>query len=165
MIELADLPAVNATLNSIAFVLLCSGYGFIRAKWVTAHRWCMTAAFCVSILFLCSYLTYRFFGSEKKFGGTGPARLVYMLILFSHVVLAATVPVLASITLYRGHRGPVDKHRRVARITFPIWTYVSITGVIVYVMLFRVYGPQPETESGSRAAGIAPPAAVREPGG
>lgn len=148
MIELSDLPALNAALNSIAFVLLCTGYGFIRAKRVAAHRRCMTAAFCVSILFLCSYLTYRFFGSEKKFSGTGVVRVVYMLILISHVVLAATVPVLASITLYRGYRGPVEKHRRIARITFPIWTYVSITGVIVYVMLFRLYGPLPEPGSG-----------------
>ena len=145
MIELSDLPALNAALNSIAFVLLCAGYGFIRAKRVTAHRRCMTVAFCVSILFLCSYLTYRFFGSEKKFSGTGVVRWVYRLVLISHVVLAATVPVLASITLYRGYRGPVEKHRRLARITFPIWTYVSITGVIVYVMLFRMYGPIPES--------------------
>jgi uncharacterized membrane protein YozB (DUF420 family) len=153
MIDISDLPKVNATLNSISFILLCTGYGLIRAKRVTAHRRCMTAAFCVSVLFLVSYLTYRFFGSEKKFSGTGWVRLVYFFILVSHVILAATVPVLASITLYRGYRGPVEKHRRIARITFPIWTYVSVTGVIVYVMLFRLYGPLPESGSGETKLG------------
>lgn len=145
MIELSDLPAINATLNSIAFVLLCTGYAFIRAKRVVAHRRCMTAAFCVSIAFLTTYLIYRFFGSEKKFGGTGVVWWIYIAILASHVVLAATVPVLASITLYRGYKGPIEKHRRIARITFPIWVYVSITGVVVYVMLFQLYGPATST--------------------
>ena len=101
----------------------------------------MTAAFCVSILFLISYLTYRFFGEEKRFGGQGWIRPVYFFILFTHVPLAATVPVLASRTLYLALRGRFDKHRRMARITFPIWIYVSVTGVIVYVLLFQIYGP------------------------
>ncbi len=141
MIELADLPAVNAILNSIAFVLLMSGYVCIRQKRVAAHKRFMMAAFGVSILFLCSYLTYRFAVGEKKFGGVGWIRPVYFALLITHVVLAATVPILASMTLYRGLKGQFDKHRRLARWTFPIWVYVSITGVIVYVMLFQLYKP------------------------
>lgn len=141
MIELTHLPAVNATLNSVAFVLLVIGRAMIRRRRVEAHRRCMVAAFSVSIVFLVSYLTYRFLGEEKRFSGQGWIRPVYFFILITHVALAATVPVLASITLYRGLRGQYDRHRRIARITYPIWVYVSITGVIVYVLLFRVYGP------------------------
>ena len=141
MIELSDLPAVNATLNAVSFALLCVGYAFIRAKRVTAHRRCMTAAFGVSMLFLASYLTYRFLGAEKKFGGEGWIRPVYFCILVTHVALAATVPVIASVTLYWGYRGQIERHRRIARVTFPIWVYVSITGVVVYVLLFRLYRP------------------------
>ena len=141
MIPLADLPAVNAVLNSISLVLLLAGYGSIRRKHVTAHKRFMIAAFGVSVLFLISYLTYRFFGQEKRFGGQGWIRRVYFFILITHVSLAATVPVLASRTLYLALRGRFEKHRRIARITLPIWIYVSVTGVIVYVLLFRVYGP------------------------
>lgn len=141
MIELADLPIVNATLNSIAFVLLISGYGMIRNGRRLAHRRCMIAAFSVSVLFLCSYLTYHFLGEEKRFGGTGIIRPVYFFILVTHIVLAVTVPFLAGRTLYLGLRGRWDEHRRIARVTFPIWVYVSLTGVMVYVLLFRMYGP------------------------
>ncbi len=138
---LAYLPALNATLNSISLVLLVAGYRQIKRRNVEIHKRFMTAAFCVSILFLISYLTYRFFGEEKRFGGQGWIRPVYFFILFTHVPLAATVPVLASRTLYLALRGRFDKHRRMARITFPIWIYVSVTGVIVYVLLFQIYGP------------------------
>lgn len=142
MIELADLPLVNATLNSIAFVLLLCGYRMIRTGRVQAHKRFMIAAFCVSILFLATYLTYRFLGSEKKFAGQGWIRPIYFFILITHVTLAATVPFLASMTLYRAVRGQFEKHRRIAKITFPIWVYVSVTGVIVYVMLFKLFpGP------------------------
>ena len=143
MIDIADLPLVNATLNSIAFVLLMTGYAMIRRRRVVAHRRFMISAFVVSILFLSSYLTYRFLGSEKRFGGQGIIRPIYFFILITHVTLAATVPFLASLTLYYGLRGRFDRHRRWARVTFPIWVYVSITGVIVYLMLFRWYGPAP----------------------
>lgn len=139
--RIEDLPALNATLNSIAFLFLLTGYWFIRQKRVVGHRRCMKAAFCVSILFLISYLTYHGFGQEKKFGGTGWIRPVYFLILFTHIPLAATVPVLASRTLYLAFRGRWDKHRRLARITFPIWVYVSVTGVLVYFLLYRIYAP------------------------
>ena len=126
MLELSDLPGVNATLNSISFVLLVAGYLMIRRRRETAHKRCMIAAFCVSILFLMSYLTYRFLGEEKRFGGTGLIRPVYFFILITHVALAMTVPVLAGRTLYLALRGRFDQHRRIARITFPIWIYVSV---------------------------------------
>ncbi len=141
MIGLQDLPAVNATLNFVALTLLVAGYGQIRRRRVDAHRRFMTAAFGVSVAFLATYLTYRFFGTEKRFGGEGWIRPVYFFILITHVVLAATVPVLASRTLYLGYRNRIEKHRWWARITFPIWVYVSITGVIVYLMLFVIYKP------------------------
>lgn len=140
MIRLTDLPLLNAMLNGISFVLLITGYACIRRRKVTAHRNCMVAAFCVSILFLTSYLTYRFLGAEKKFGGQGWFRPVYFFILGTHVPLAASVPVLASRTLYLAFRGRYEEHRRIARVTFPIWVYVSITGVLVYLLLFRFYG-------------------------
>ena len=137
MIQLTDLPAVNATLNSIALVLLVAGFACIRAKRVVAHRRLMVSAFCVSILFLITYLTYRFMVGDKRFGGQGWVRPVYFFILFTHIPLAALVPVLASVTLWRGWSGQIEKHRRIARITFPIWVYVSVTGVLVYLFLFR----------------------------
>ncbi len=138
---LSYLPEVNATLNSISLVLLIAGYRMIKRKNVAAHKRFMIAAFGVSILFLISYLTYRGFGQEKRFGGAGWIRPIYFFILITHVTLAATVPVLASRTLYLALRGRFEKHRRIARITFPIWVYVSITGVVVYVLLFQLYGP------------------------
>jgi uncharacterized membrane protein YozB (DUF420 family) len=141
MIRLADLPLVNAVLNTIALVLLVTGYAMIRQRRITAHRRCMIAAFLVSTVFLTTYLTYRFAGQEKKFGGQGWIRPVYFSILFSHVVLAATVPFLAARTLYLAWRRYWPQHRKIARITLPIWLYVSITGVMVYLLLFRVYGP------------------------
>lgn len=141
MIELSDLPAVNATLNSTSFVLLVVGHRCIKRGRVTAHKRLMISAFCVSVLFLISYLTYRSLGQEKKFGGRGWIRPVYFFILSTHVVLAATVPVLATWTLTLALRGRFDKHRRLARVTYPIWIYVSVTGVLVYWLLFRLYGP------------------------
>lgn len=143
MLQIADLPMVNAALNSVALVLLLTGYRYIRRRRVDAHRRCMLAAFGVSVLFLISYLTYRFLGAEKAFGGTGWIRPVYFFILFTHVTLAATVPVLGTITLLLGLRGRVERHRRWAKFTFPIWVYVSVTGVLVYLLLFRIYGPKP----------------------
>lgn len=140
MIRLSDLPLLNATLNGISFVLLVAGYSCIRRGRVKAHKRLMISAFCVSTFFLISYLTYRFLGEEKKFGGQGWIRPVYYFILITHVALAATVPVLATWTLYLALRGRFEKHRWIARVTFPIWVYVSITGVLVYLLLFRLYG-------------------------
>lgn len=141
MIRLADLPFLNATLNAVSFVLLVAGYSCIRRGHVRAHKRLMVSAFSVSVFFLISYLTYRFLGTEKKFGGEGWIRPVYYFILFTHVTLAASVPFLATRTLYLALRGRFDKHRRIARVTFPIWVYVSITGVLVYLLLFRIYRP------------------------
>ena len=141
MIEISDLPAVNATLNLVSLVFLLVGYHAIRHDNVVRHRRCMVTAFCVSVLFLGSYLTYRFLGQEKRFGGAGLIRPVYFFILVTHVTLAATVPFLASLTLWRAIRGQFVRHRRIARWTFPIWIYVSITGVMVYVMLFVIWRP------------------------
>ncbi len=141
MIELSDLPKLNATLNSISFVLLVSGFICVRRGFITAHKRLMLSAFCVSVFFLASYLTYRFLGEEKRFTGQGWIRPIYFFILITHVVLAATVPVLASWTLVRGLQGKINKHRKLARWTLPIWIYVSFTGVLVYLLLFRLYGP------------------------
>jgi uncharacterized membrane protein YozB (DUF420 family) len=135
------LPAVNATLNAIATVLLLVGYWQIRTKrsqW-KSHRATMIAAFTVSVLFLISYLTYHGLrgGVSTPFGGEGIIRTVYYVILVTHVVLAAIVPVLAIISMRRGLALRFDKHKRIARWTFPIWLYVSVTGVIVYFMLYQ----------------------------
>lgn len=139
------LPAVNATLNGISTVLLLTGLRFIKRKEIAKHRLCMLTAFVVSIAFLACYLLhkvhlYQTTGSyNTTFKGTGAWRIFYFILLFTHVVLAAVVPVLASITLFRGLKMKVEKHRRIARITFPIWLYVSVTGVLVYFMLYQFF--------------------------
>ncbi|MGH9627526.1 MAG: DUF420 domain-containing protein [Bryobacteraceae bacterium] len=135
---MSDLPAVNASLNAIATVLLVLGYVLIRRRRIDKHRRVMTAAFAVSVLFLISYLVYHYHAGSVRFEKTGPIRTVYLSILLTHIVLAATVPVLASVTLYRAWRGDFKRHRRIARWTFPIWLYVSVTGVIVYWMLYQM---------------------------
>ncbi len=141
MIEISDLPTVNATLNGIACCFLVAGYCFVKQGRTQSHKRCMIAAFSISILFLISYLTYRFAGAEKKFGGQGWIRPVYFFILITHIVLAASVPILATRTLYLGLKGRWDAHKKWARWTFPIWVYVSITGVLVYLLLFVIFGP------------------------
>jgi uncharacterized membrane protein YozB (DUF420 family) len=139
VITIADLPAVNATLNGIAAILLVIGYVLIRRRRIAQHRAVMLTAFCTSILFLTSYLVYHAHTGSKHFPGQGPIRLVYFGVLLSHTVLAATVPFLAIITLSRGLSARYDRHRAIARWTLPIWLYVSITGVVVYFMLYRLY--------------------------
>ncbi len=134
-----DLPTLNAALNALATVLLVVGYVFIRRRNVAAHRASMLSAFAVSVLFLASYLVYHYHVGSVRFPGAGPVRVFYLAILSTHVVLAAIVPPLALLTLIRGLRGDVARHRRVARWTLPIWLYVSVTGVIVYVMLYVIY--------------------------
>ena len=134
----ADLPAVNATLNAISGLLLLLGLGAIRAGRRDVHQRLMTAAFGVSVLFLICYVTYHALHGSTRFTGTGPVRTVYFAILITHVVLAAAVPPLAIVTLRHGLRGTLDRHRRIARITWPIWMYVSVTGVIVYLMLYQM---------------------------
>jgi len=138
-VAIADLPAVNATLNGIAAILLIIGYVLIRRRRIAQHRAVMLTAFCTSVLFLTSYLVYHAHAGSKHFPGQGPIRLVYFGVLLSHTVLAATVPFLAIITLSRGLAARYDRHRAIARWTLPIWLYVSITGVVVYFMLYRLY--------------------------
>jgi uncharacterized membrane protein YozB (DUF420 family) len=135
---LADLPAVNATLNAISAVLLITGYRLIRQRRIDAHRRVMIAAFATSTLFLISYLIYHGNVGAVPFTKQGPIRQVYFAVLISHIVLAATVPPLALITLVRGLRARYDRHARLARWTLPIWLYVSVTGVIVYLMLYQM---------------------------
>ncbi len=133
------LPSVNAFLNGTAAVLLVWGYLLIRRKRIETHRKVMTAAFVTSCLFLVCYLVYHaMIGGSKRFEHTGAIRTVYFSILITHTILAATVPVLAILTLRRGLAGKYDRHRRIARWTLPIWLYVSVTGVVVYVMLYRM---------------------------
>lgn len=136
MISTSQLPDVNAALNSLSAVFLFAGYRFIRLKNRQAHRRCMLAAFSCSILFLISYLTYHFQVGSVPFKGQGGVRVVYFAILLTHTILAAVIVPLALITLVRALQERFDAHRRIARWTFPIWLYVSITGVIVYWMLY-----------------------------
>jgi uncharacterized membrane protein YozB (DUF420 family) len=133
-----DLPALNAALNSCSAILLVWGYTLIRRKRITAHRRVMITAFAVSVAFLISYLIYHAQVGSVRFQKTGWIRTVYLSILLTHTVLAATVPFLAGITLFRGWTGRYEKHRRIARWTLPIWLYVSVTGVVVYWMLYRL---------------------------
>jgi uncharacterized membrane protein YozB (DUF420 family) len=133
-----DLPSVNAFLNATAAVLLVWGYTLIRRKHIQQHRRVMLAAFTTSSLFLICYIVYHAQVRGLHFPKTGPIRTVYFAILGTHTVLAATVPVLAIITLSRGLGGRYDKHRKIARWTLPIWLYVSVTGVIVYLMLYHL---------------------------
>ena len=136
--SLRDLPTVNATLNGLAAVLLVWGYSLIRRKRVETHRKVMLAAFVTSSLFLICYLVYHAQVGSVRFPKAGPIRTVYLGILASHTLLAATVPVLAIITLRRGLGGRYAMHRRIARWTLPIWLYVSVTGVVVYLMLYHL---------------------------
>jgi uncharacterized membrane protein YozB (DUF420 family) len=138
MLALHDLPAVNATLNALSTVLLVTGYLLVRSRRFTAHRNVMVAALVSSTLFLTCYLTYHAHVGSKHFPGTGTARTVYLAILLTHTVLAATVPFLAGITVYRAYRRRYAAHRRIARWTLPIWLYVSVTGVVVYWMLYQM---------------------------
>ena len=138
MIDVHSLPAVNAALNATSLGLLVTGFALIRARRVAAHRACMLAAFVSSSLFLISYLIYHAQVGSVRFPGHGPARTLYLAILATHTVLAAAVPVLAVVTLRRALRGDFVRHRAIARWTWPIWVYVSATGIVVYVMLYRM---------------------------
>lgn len=143
MLPLADvLPTLNAGLNAAAAVLLLAGLALIKAGREAAHRRTMLAAFGVSVAFLASYLVYHFGvkqGASTPFTGTGAIRRVYYAILLSHVVLAACVPPLAGITIWHGLADRRRQHRRWAKIAFPIWLYVSVTGVAIYVLLYHLY--------------------------
>jgi putative membrane protein len=132
-----DLPAVNATLNALSGILLIIGYVLIRSRRIEQHRKVMIAAFITSSLFLASYLVYHAQVGSVRFPRYGFVRPLYYTILITHVTLAATVLPLAIITLSRGLKARFAQHRRIARWTFPIWLYVSVTGVLVYVLLYQ----------------------------
>jgi len=143
------LPSVNASLNGLATLLLIVGYALIRRGHRAAHKRVMLLAFATSVAFLGCYLVYHYFVGSKKFPGSGTIRTIYLSILATHVVLAALVPFLAAMTIYRGLKAEWqedprvaltlwERHRRIARRTLPIWLYVSVTGVIIYWMLYHL---------------------------
>ena|ERR1043165_4630812 len=137
--SVSDLPLLNATLNGLSAVLLVTGLAFILSGRQRAHRACMITALVVSTLFLASYLTYHFQAGTTHYTGMGWKRGLYFAILLSHTMLAVAVPPLAIVTLVRALRERFDRHRAIARITFPIWLYVSVTGVVIYLMLRGSY--------------------------
>jgi uncharacterized membrane protein YozB (DUF420 family) len=132
-----DLPALNATLNATSGILLTIGYVLIRRRRIQQHRRVMIAAFVTSSLFLVSYLVYHARVGSVRFTRQGYVRPIYFTILITHVTLAAAVLPLAIVTLSRGLRARYDRHRAIARWTLPIWLYVSVTGVLVYVLLYK----------------------------
>jgi len=136
-VSYADLPALNATLNATSAVLLTIGWILIRRGHWRRHRAVMITAFCTSVLFLISYLTYHAHAGSKHFTGQGPIRAVYFTILITHTVLAAVIVPLVLVTLSRGLSRKFDRHRAIARWTLPLWMYVSVTGVVVYFMLYQ----------------------------
>ncbi len=137
-----DLPHVNATLNCISTLLIVIGYVMIRRKRIAAHRACMLSATAVSAAFLVCYLIYHYHAGHTKFTEEGAVRYAYLTILFTHVVLAAAVPFLVGLAIYRAVRNQLEQHRRIVRWALPIWLYVSVTGVVVYLMLYQLYPPQ-----------------------
>lgn len=136
--DVGALPAFNAFLNGTSAVVLMLGYAFIRRRRVTAHLTCMLTAFGVSTLFLISYVIYHFHAGSRPFGGQGWVRPVYFTLLLTHIMLAAVIVPLALTTIYRALTAQLVRHRRLARWTLPIWLYVSITGVLIYWMLYRL---------------------------
>ena len=134
-----DLPALNATLNGLSAILLTSGYILIRRGHRDLHKRCMLAALTTSALFLVSYVIYHLNTGSRPFPGQGAIRLVYFVILITHVILAAAILPLALITTARGLKDQYDRHVRIARWTLPLWMYVSVTGVVIYLMLYQFY--------------------------
>ena len=137
--SVSDLPALNAALNGVATLFLAAGYFFIRRRQIPAHRASMLAAVAASALFLTSYVIYHANAGSRPFTGTGPVRALYFLILITHIVLAAAIVPMVLMTLTRALRERFDRHAAIARRTLPLWLYVSVTGVVIYVMLYRVY--------------------------
>lgn len=142
--SLGDLLArANAVLNAASFILLVSGFALVRARRLEAHRRAMKGAFLVSLVFLSSYVTRFALTGSHRFAGTGPLKALYLAVLFSHMILAVVTVPLVLRTLYLAMKGRREEHRRIARVTFPIWSYVSLTGVVVYVLLYHVGGIVP----------------------
>jgi uncharacterized membrane protein YozB (DUF420 family) len=138
MLSIADLPALNATLNATSAILLTTGYILIRKRRIAQHRLCMLSAFVTSALFLTSYLVYHAHIGSRPFPGHGPIRYVYYTILLTHVLLAIVILPMALITLSRALKRHFPRHKAIARWTLPLWLYVSVTGVIVYLMLYQM---------------------------
>ncbi len=136
------LPHLNALLNTTSAILLITGWRLIRAGRIEAHRNCQVTALCTSALFLISYLTYHYYHGATKFTGQGIVRPVYFAILLTHTILAVVIVPLILVTFYRALKGDFIRHRRIARWTLPLWLYVSVTGVIVYLMLYQVYSTE-----------------------
>jgi len=136
--SVTDLPLVNATLNAIATAFLVAGWRFVRRGDKASHRVCMLAALACSALFLTSYLVYHANVGSRPYTGTGLLRSIYFFVLVTHVVLAAAIVPLVIVTVARALRGRFAAHRAIARWTLPLWLYVSVTGVVVYVMLYRL---------------------------
>jgi uncharacterized membrane protein YozB (DUF420 family) len=136
-LSVIDLPGLNALLNTTSAVLLAVGYALVRSGRREAHRRVMLAALATSALFLASYLAYHAQVGSVRYAGQGPIRAVYFTVLITHTVLAAAIVPLVVLTVARALRGRLDAHRRVARYTLPLWAYVSVTGVVVYLMLYR----------------------------
>ncbi len=139
MIQISDLPAVNATLNAIAAICLIAGYAQIRRGRRELHKRCMLAALTASAIFLVCYVIYHVNTGSRPFPGQGVIRVVYFSILITHVILAATILPLALMTAARGLTAQYDRHVRIARWTLPLWLYVSVTGVVIYLMLYQLY--------------------------
>jgi len=133
-----DLPALNATLNATSFVLLTTGWFLIKSGRRQAHKWCMIAALVMSAAFLTSYVIYHLEVGSVPFQKTGWIRTLYFLVLIPHVILAAAIVPMILITVSRALSDKFDKHKKIARITLPLWLYVSVTGVIVYLMLYQM---------------------------
>ena len=148
--KFSDLPAVNASLNGLSAVFLLCGYIYIRRKNQKAHEKCMLGAVICSVLFLACYLTYHFkVGKLTRFTEPAWFRPIYIALLISHTILAATIVPLIIITLSRALRGRFDRHRKIARWTWPMWMYVSVTGVIIYLLLYQIYPQQPTGTGGT----------------
>lgn len=138
MLTVSDLPTLNAVLNFTAAVLLGSGFYFIKQRRIQAHKRCMTAAMAVSLAFLTSYVIYHYHAGSVPFTGQGWIRPVYFFILITHVILAIVIVPMVLRTAYFAYGARFDKHVRIARKTFPLWMYVSVTGVVVYLMLYQM---------------------------
>ena len=139
MPEISDLPHINATLNGLSALVLSIGYYFIRRSERSKHRACMILALAISGAFLVTYVIYKANSGFAKFGGEGLIRPIYFTILIVHVLAAIAIVPLVPITVYRALKGQFDQHRKIARWTFPIWFFVGISGVVVYVMAIQLY--------------------------
>jgi putative membrane protein len=137
--DITILPKLNAILNSLTAVFLLLGFVFIKNKNIPFHRISMLSAFLFSSLFLVSYVIYHYFSEETKFGGTGSIRIIYFILLISHIILATVIVPLSLFTIYHAFGKAFEKHKKIARWTFPIWLYVAVSGVLVYLMLSPYY--------------------------